>query len=189
MTWTQILGSVIGTIAMTVAMTALVWSAHRAPQMDDQRIVLRYVGLPRWTLIGCAYLFGAGTTVLLAAALFGALEPKDVRAICIAAPLLMSMGIWAAMELRVDLELDRDGVRGRTAWRGRQGLRWDEIVKVRWSGVMQCFTLVDREGECVRVCRYLRGAHALLPLLEERVREEIAGHALLRYRRSVEAGL
>lgn len=86
--------------------------------------------------------------------------------------------LWLLVGLRVRLEFDAVGLRGRRALTGYRELRWQEIAVVRYSRLWKRLTITDGGGRGVSVSPVMPGFRTLLDELRRRVPEEVAGAAV-----------
>lgn len=86
--------------------------------------------------------------------------------------------LWLLVGLRVRLEFDAVGLRGRRALTGYRELRWQDIAVVRYSRRWKRLTIADGGGREVSVSPVMPGFRTLLDELRRRVPEEIAGAAV-----------
>ena len=93
--------------------------------------------------------------------------------------LLVVASAFAFAELRLRFELDEAGMRYRTKWRGWRELAWQDLRSVRYLQSKAAFELVGRDGERVRVQRWLVGHRALVDALG--ALPELADDALWEY--------
>src|SRR5690606_29234833 len=131
----------------------------------------------------CAALLLGGGITLVVLALTGDPDGNLQREALIATPLCLVLGLPALLEPRVELHLDADGIRGRTAWRGERALRWDEITFVKFNP-MGWFVLQQRGGGCLRVSCLLRGFDVLLMVLREQLPKNKWAAAFERYEKA-----
>lgn len=169
------------TAAITAAvLAALAPLALRSPATSGSQRVLVLPKTMRILALASAALFVG----LLAWAAMSALtdsDPKLLRTLFLAGPLLLLLALAAVRETRVRLAFDDEGIGGRTAWRGHRQVRWDAIVEVRWSNAGYWLYLRDRQGEVLRVSAWLQGFPAVVEALRSHVAPERSRHALERW--------
>ena len=151
--WPAILVPLITTILTTALLTWLLRSAHRAPEIEDGVVVLRY---PRAFRIGVLFagVVLVGLAVLpVALILAGEGDDKLVRVTWFSTPLMLLLGVPCFFEGRVELRVDAEKIEGQTAFRGERSIRFEDIVDVRWSGALGWFKLTAKDGSCLRISR------------------------------------
>ena len=158
--------------------------ARRDAPIVEGAVVLRYPLALRILLwFAGGLFFGAAVAVGVAVAL-GAADAKLQRVAWLFVPMGLLLGPAGLLEPRVCLQLDGDGIRGRTAWRGRRAIAWSEIAEVRWSTLNNAFVLRARNGAKLSVSRFLQGHEAVVAALEAKVPEPLWRRAVDRYARS-----
>lgn len=174
---------------LTAGLTALLLGAFarhalREPEVVGGTVTLRYLRALRIVLWVGLVLFAALSVGVLWPFLAGNTTEKDARTLALGLPVGLVLGAGCAAELRVALELDLEGIRGRTAFRGRRAIAWADVTAVKWSPSNHWFVVVDRRGEKIRVSRFLRGHTALLSLLREKVAPAIWEKAVAAYEKT-----
>jgi hypothetical protein len=181
------MGTQLVTGLLTVVLTSAIvaWclrAERRAPTIEGDVVVLRYAPWMRWVMRGVGVAFLALAGFLVARAFAVDATDKDVRSAWMALGIL-PLSLGAFCESRVRLELDGEGVRGLTAFRGHREVAWADVESVRFSGGLAAWVLRDRHGEKIRVARYLVGSESLLKALEARVSQERWADAVAAWRR------
>ena len=186
--WPAILVPLITTILTTALLTWLLRSAHRAPEIEDGVVVLRY---PRAFRIGVLFagVVLVGLAVLpVALILAGEGDDKLVRVTWFSTPLMLLLGVPCFFEGRVELRVDAEKIEGQTAFPGERSIRFEDIVDVRWSGALGWFKLTAKDGSCPRISRLLRGYDAVIFALREKVAPGVGDRALERWVRTMKSG-
>jgi len=163
-------------LTTAVATIFLVWALHssqRLPALQDGRVVLRYAGIVKALLVVSAVLFLGLVVVSLYFALAPDATPEDAKGVALATPVGLLLGIPSALELRAQLTMDAEGIRGQTAWSGQREIRWDELSKVTYSPSMGWFVLHSSDGTVIRVSRGMRGHLTILDYFEVYVPDPI----------------
>lgn len=169
MDWIDIVGSLVGTVVATGLLALSLRQARRYPALREGVVVLRYPRVMRGFLAAGALLFAAASVVFLWPVVAGTATAQDTRRAMVAVPFLMLLAAWAWCEMRVRLEVDGDGIRGRTAFRGHRATTWKDLVEVRYSSGSNWFVLRDCHGEKLHVSRFLRGWEVVVAYLEAKV--------------------
>ena len=149
-------------------MVGLVWLSNRPPAITGDAIVLRYP-LPLRAIFLVA---GTGFPALCAYLWVGVVNGTVRQGLMLTAVIsvvFLPLALYSLMQLRVVLQIDRDGIGGRTAFQGRRRILWEEIASVDYSRAYSSLRLRDRAGETIRVSRLLRGHQAVWTALEGKV--------------------
>jgi len=184
----NITGTIIATVVATAAMTYFVRSAAQPPMLEGESVRLTYPKSMRVFMYVAGPLFLAASIGTLGMVLFGDADAKLQRVSWFAVPLSAVLGMVTLVETRVNLAADAEGIRGQTAYRGQRGVKWDELVTVSYSSASNAFKLVDRNGACLRMSRYLQGHEAIVALMAERLPKHVASKAIEKYRNAQKAG-
>ena len=188
MDWTRVLTT---SISMLVTGALIAWfmrAAARPPAVEGEAIQLRYPKSMRVFMAIAGSLFAAASLGIAIAVALGEGDDKLFRISWICVPLFGAMGFGALFELRVNLLADGEGIRGQTAFRGFREVRWDELVIVYYSGGLNTFKLVDRNGACLCMSRYLVGHELIVELMRQQLPKRVVGKAIDNYRNAVKAG-
>lgn len=188
MNWPQVLTSLVSTIVATALITWLLRSAHKNPDVEDGAVVLRYPRAFRIGLVAAGLLFVALAVIPIAMILAGEGDEKLVRVTWFSAPLMLLLGVPCFFERRVELRVDAEKIHGQTGFRGVRGMRFDDIVDVRWSGALGWFKLIAKDGSCLRISRMLRGYDTVILALKEKVAPGVADRALQGWVRTMKSG-
>lgn len=176
----QILNGVVAVVALVAAPAmARAWRrvAARSPRIEGDKLVLRHAGVYVVVVLAVA--------LVLLGMTFSAADLSWVAlpwwlALPIGALLLAMPGIAVAMllSLRVRVEFDAHGLRGRRALSGFCELRWSDIVAVRYSKSSRRLVVRGAVGQSVVAYAWMPGFPVLLEQLRNRVPEGIAARAI-----------
>lgn len=145
------------------------------PLLRGDKLVLRHCRFYRWLMLGIA----AGSFAFAVRLFQLAMDPSGAIPIAFAVVLfvlavgLVGLGVFVVATLRVRLEFDQVGLRGRTMWRGWRTVGWGEIARIRYSATTKDLTITDAAGERVVGSALMPGFHTLLAQLRTRVPREI----------------
>ncbi len=181
MDWPRIIGIAATTIISGALCLAMIRGGLQPPVLVGESYEIGPSPIVRWFAIGAGVLLLGFVALCLGLIIAGEADEELQRIAWIAVPMLAALGIAALCESRVRLWMDRDGIRGRTAFRGRRGVRWDELEKVSYSNTSSCLVLRDRHGEKLRVSTLHRGHNYLFDVLIAKVPEEVWAEGLRRY--------
>lgn len=143
----------------------------RTPPPVGPELVL---AAPRWLILAariCGAIVG-GLAIGLPSAAWLMEDASLWRLSAFATPILGAMAVGVVLEFRVRLTVDRQGIRGRTAFRGARGLRWVDVQSVDWSGSSHYLVLRTRD-EVLRVSAWLVGFLSMAQTMRERVPEAV----------------
>lgn len=172
----------ITTVLTGAAVAFCLRAERRAPTITGDVVLLQYAPWMRWFMRVAGLLFFALWSFTVVVALAADATEKDAR-LAGMATLLLPLCVGGVCEPRVRLELDGEGVRGRTAFRGYREVAWDAVVQVRFSTASGSWVLRDRRGQTIRVPRYLVGSEAVVTALEAKVDKRIWQDAVGAWRR------
>lgn len=127
-------------------------------------LVFQYPPVARWGL-ACLVVGGLGTLSAIALAQ----PPRDsVDTICLilgyAITGLLGLPLWEYV--RFSLTVGPDGLHCRWAWRGRQFVRWEDVVDVSFDNPMGRFTVRSSDGCAVYVPVNVGGVGTFLVMCE-----------------------
>lgn len=179
----DVLQYVLTAVVVGLVLGAMARSARQPPVVTGDAIVLRYPRGLRWFLWFSAVLMLGMLAWLVFEVASEDRDPGIVRLAWFGIPLFGVLGAVSLREPRVRLEIDGDGIRGETAFRGRRELAWRDLASVRYSPTWNWFVLRDRDGRLLRVSPFLRGSEALFAALEAKVPDRIWSEALGAWRR------
>jgi hypothetical protein len=80
--------------------------------------------------------------------------------------------------LRVTLQVDREGIRGMTAFRGERNIAWRDVAAVKWSPFNKWLVIVDRQGSKLCVSILMQGHQAAVMALRQHVPEPVWSKAV-----------
>lgn len=166
---------ITGTLTAAV-LAYLVKLAARPPDVQGDVLVLRYPRVLSVIVWVGIVVFGGGAIAVSIPLVMGTASAKDERTAVFALPtcLVFLAGFVAGLrEMRVTLHVDREGIRGRTAFRGHRSIAWREVAEVKWAPANKWLVLVDRSGNKLRVSILLRGHEAVVMALREHVPEPV----------------
>lgn len=130
MDWTRIIATAATAAAVTVLMSLWLRACTRDPVFRDGVVVLRYPKSRR-AFLGLGSLFFLALLVgLVWAVIDDPSDPKALRVAWVGVPFAALFAFACWREGRVRLELDGDGIRGRTAFRGRRAVSWAGLDSV-----------------------------------------------------------
>ncbi|MEL6427939.1 MAG: PH domain-containing protein [Planctomycetota bacterium] len=176
-----IISAVVGGAASAGMLFALQRAASGWPEVEDGAFELRYPPLFRWGVgIAGALLFGFAI-VAFGFKAFGPPDPELDEVIWTAVPIIGVLGAVSLLEIFVRYQVDEEGIRGRTAFRGTRSMRWEDVVEVKFSNTMQWFRLQSSDLTTLRASGLLRGAQALPRVIERYVAPDVAAAALEAY--------
>ena len=147
----------------------------RPPLVVGDKLVLRHCRFYKWLMLGLAAgTFGFAVRLFqLGMDSTGAIPIPFAVVIFVLAVGFVGFGVLLVATLRVRLEFDGDGLRGRTLWRNWRTVRWGEIASVRYSASTKNLTITDAGGERVVGSALMPGFHALLAQVRARVPREV----------------
>jgi hypothetical protein len=174
------------TAGVTIAvLSALAPLAMRTPEAHQGTTVLQLPKIMRLLVwFGMAFL-AAVLAVGIWSLIAGSAAPKDERAMWLFGPFVLVLVVVAFREMRVHLELDEEGIRGRTAFRGQRAIAWRDVIAVSWSNSGYWFKLTDRQGETLRVSAWLQGHKLVVEKLRQHVQESAWDRAIQQWQRRV----
>jgi hypothetical protein len=146
------------------------------PLVKNGKVVLRYPLVMRWFLGGAGVFFAA-----LLTASWGLMANHATT--WLGTVILGPLGLFCLCEMRVRIELDAQGIAGRTAFRGYRAMTWCSVENVGFSHNFSWFALRDRRGGTLRVSTMLQGHRVFVAALETHVPESIWHHAVAQWRR------
>lgn len=95
---------------------------------------------------------------------------RSLEQLCAAAGAFLALsGLGGLLLLETEktrLYLTEDALIGESPWRRRRVIRWDEVQRVRYSGINRWFIIEGPAGQTIRVSRYLVGLPQLLAALQ-----------------------
>lgn len=174
------------TAALTMAvMAGFAAYARKQPPLAEGKAELAYPPVMRGFLWFATAFFAAGVGYCCWALLGGATEPKDVRGAMLGLPLSLLLLVPSYCERRVALQMDLEGIRGRTSFRGQRAIAWADVVAVTWSRGNYWWKLRDRHGNTLRLSGFLRGQEAIVAMLQAKVPERVWTKAVAAWRQMV----
>lgn len=182
MDWPHVLSAVVSVVVARRVTQVLSRSAGRTPPVENGVVVLRHSKALR-AILACGVLLGAALSAFFVWRCLDVFEPRRFACAILGAPLLLGLAVGACFEFRVRFEIDGDGIRGRTAFRGWRAIAWADLVDVQFSRRWECLVLHDRHGEVLRVHRVLEGSDRIAAILEEKLPEEVWRHAVAEWRK------
>lgn len=189
MDWSSVLTTAITTAAVGIMMGLLMRAARKPPEVVGEAIQLRYPKMLRVFMTVVGGVFAAAASAMLLAALLGEGDEELFQLAWVCVPMFGLLGLVTLFEVRVNLSADGEGIRGRTSFRGYREVRWDELLSVSYSGSLNAFKLVDREGHCVRMSRFLVGHELIVELMRVKLSDRVIGKAIDQYRGAVRTNL
>lgn len=178
----DLVATAITTVLTGAAVAFCLRAERRAPTIAGDVVLLQYAPWMRWFMRVGGLAFFALWCFAVVLAFAADATAKDVR-LAAMATLLLPLFVGGVCEPRVRLELDGEGVRGRTAFRGYREVAWADVLRVRFSAASGGWVLRDRRGETIRVSCYLVGSEAVVTALEAKVHERIWQDAVATWRR------
>lgn len=146
---------------------------ERLPSIEGDRVVLA-LPRPHVVLVHCCAIALLGGAAYLAGMFFD-LSPNEgvpiwlllILGVLVAAMLAGAVFSWVS--LRVRLELDADGLRGRTCLGGFLTIAWSEIASIRYSTRFKSLRMADAAGRRLVAYPFMPGFETLLDQLRLRV--------------------
>lgn len=146
--------------------------AEALPRIEGDRIVVQYSrGFD--VVIRCLAAIMAGFAVYLAAAIRNVPFTGVYLVVALVmwgfAVALGAAAVFCWVSLRVRIEMDAQGLRGRTSIGGYRAIAWAEVARIRYSCRWKSLTIADAAGRRVVAVAFMPGFHVLLDQLRLRV--------------------
>ena len=169
MDWPQFVGTLVSSLVTAAILALLLRSANRPPKLAGDAVEIGPSPAARVLLILASLLLLGMAGLFVVLVLTGNADQKLTRVAWFAVPMFTGLGVPTLLEARVRLWMDRDGLRGRTAFRGWRELLWQDIESVRYSKGLSCIVLRDNRGQTIRVSRMHRGHNYVFDVLAAKV--------------------